>query len=181
MDIYRKSLSELLDNARLLAMGCDYSTALNSIEEILAEHPGNLDTLRLKGNVLEQKALDENERSPRSLAISGDYLAALACYERVLEMDPRNTLALIDLGDHYKNLDAFDQAFTYYWSAMGLLESGEERIGVESEIRELLGTCHDLLRYPSACERAQQLARRCHELLKSLGSSTATPRAKPPK
>lgn len=134
--------------------------------------------MRLKGNVLEQKALDENESSPRGVAISEDYLTALACYEQALEMDPRNTVALIDLGDHYKNVDAFDQAFTYYWSAMDLLETGEARIGAEPEIRELLSTCDDLLRYPSACERAQQLASRCNELLKTPGSPV-TPLSKP--
>lgn len=169
MDIHGKSLRELLENSRLLAMNCEYNDALNSIEEILEEYPGNLDALRLKGNVLEQKALDENEASPRSLALSEDYLAALACYEKVLETDPRNTVALIDVGDHYKNLNAFDQAFTCYRSAMDLLEAGEERIGAESEVREVLSTCDDLLRYPSARERAQQLARRCNELLKRTG------------
>lgn len=165
------SLSDLLNGSRLLAMNCEYRAALSSIDEILRDYPGNLDALRLKGNVLEQKALDENELSPRKLAISEGYRAALECYEQVLKADPRNTVALIDLGDHYKNVDAFDQSFTFYGRAMDLLEAGEERIGAESEIRELLGTCDDLLRYPSARERAQRLAKRCSELLKVLQST----------
>ena len=151
-------------------MNCEYVAALDSIEVILRAYPDNLDALRLKGNVLEQKALDENELSPRSLAISPDYLDALACYEKILRIDPQNTVALIDRGDHYKNTNAFDQAFKCYGDAMDLLEAGEERIGMESEVRELLGTCADLLRYPSASDRAKRLAKRCEELLRARGS-----------
>lgn len=114
--------------------------------------------------------MDENESNPRSLALSRDYQAALACYEQVLQTDPRNTVALIDLGDHYKNVDAFDQAFTFYCRAMELLQAGEERIGAESEVRELLATCDDLFRYPSVRERAQRLATACNALLKALKS-----------
>jgi len=152
-------------------MNCEYRAALDAIEAILRKHPGDLDALRLKGNILEQKALDEHERSPRSLALSLDYLTAFACYEQVLGVDPRHTVALIDLGDHYRYVDAFDQAFTFYRSAMELLEAGEERIGAASEIRELLSTCDDLLRYPSARERAQQLINRCNQMLQVLRST----------
>jgi tetratricopeptide (TPR) repeat protein len=127
-----------------------------------------VDALRLKGNVFEQKALDENEAKSRSLAISEDFLTSLACYEQVLKADPRNTVALIGLGDHYKYLDAFDRAFTYYWNAMELLEAGEQRVGAESEIRELLSTCDDLLRYPSVRERARQLANHCNKMLREM-------------
>jgi tetratricopeptide (TPR) repeat protein len=165
------SLRELLDASRLLAMNCEYKAALDSIEDILRQYPGDLDALGLKGNVLEQKALDEHEASPRPLAITGDYIAALACYEQVLKVDPRNTVALIDLGDHYKYIDAFDQAYSFYWSAIELLEAGEERVGAESEIRELLSTCDDLVRYPTSRARAQQLADRCNQLLMILRST----------
>ena len=165
------SLRDHLDESRLLAMNCEYVAALDSIEAILRVYPDNLDTLRLKGNVLEQRALDENELTPRNLAINRDYLDAFACYEKILGIDPRNTVALIDLGDHYQNTNAFDQAFKCYGSAMDLLEAGEERIGVESEVRELLRTCTDLLRYPSTSDRAKRLAERCEELLRSRGST----------
>jgi tetratricopeptide (TPR) repeat protein len=166
-----KSLRHRLDDSRLLAMSCEYAAALDSIEVILGAYPENLDALRLKGNVLEQRALDENELSSRGLAISSDFLDALACYEKILRIDPKNTIGLIDLGDHYKYTDAFDQAFECYGNAIDLLEAGEARIGVESELRELLSTCADLLRYPSASERAKLLADRCERILGLRGSS----------
>jgi tetratricopeptide (TPR) repeat protein len=163
----RKMVQERLDDSRFLAMSCEYVAALNSIDVIIGDYPDSLEALRLKGNVLEQKALDENERSPRRLAIGRDYLAALECYEQILRMDPRNTVALIDLGDHYKYVDAFHQAFKCYSDAIRLLEAGEERIGAEAELRELLDTCDELLRYPSARETAQLLMERCHALLEA--------------
>jgi hypothetical protein len=58
--VHESSLRNQLEESRLLAMNCEYVAALDSIEIILAAYPDNLDALRLKGNVLEQKALDEN-------------------------------------------------------------------------------------------------------------------------
>jgi hypothetical protein len=112
-------------------------------------------------------ACDELRVQGGALAISEDFVTGVPCYEQV-KTDPRNTVALIDLGDHYKYLEAFDRAFTFYWNAMELLEAGEQRVGAESEIRELLSTCDDLLRYASVRERARQLANRCNEMLREM-------------
>jgi tetratricopeptide (TPR) repeat protein len=164
-DDLREQRLQQLEQARALSIECSYDAALDLIEKLLLKHPDDAEVLRLKGNILEQKALDLNEYKRAKLTKSRDYLLARECYERVLRVDPRNTLALIDLGDHYKNLDAYDKAFSCYEQAIDLLRSGESRIGLRDEVEELLGTCLDLSRQKQTAERAQRLKLACEQLL----------------
>ena len=71
--------------------------------------------------------MDRMEYSAKKLVTSSDYLAARACYEKILEIDPQNAKAHIDLGDHYRNLDANDKALGYYSEAMNVLRQGQRR------------------------------------------------------
>lgn len=154
-----------LEQARALSTECRYDAALDLVEKLLVKHSDDVEVLRLKGNILEQKALDLGEDKRERLTKSRDYLLARECYERVLRIDPKNTVALIDLGDHYKNLDAYDKAFSLYEQAIDLLRSGESRIGKKEEVEELLSTCLDLGRQRATAERAQRLKVVCEQLL----------------
>ena len=161
----REQRLQQLEQARALSTDCYYDAALDVVEKLLVKYTDDVEVLRLKGNILEQKALDLNEYKRVKLTKSRDYLLARECYERVLLVDPKNTLALIDLGDHYKNLDAYDKAFSCYEQAIDLLRSGESRIGLKDEVEELLGTCLDLSRQEQTAERAQRLKLACEQLL----------------
>lgn len=164
-NVSRERRLQQLENARGLAMELNHDAALAAIESLLREFPDDVEGLRLKGNVLEQKALDDYEYSKEKLTRSSDYLLARNCYERILHLDHRNTLALIDLGDHYKNLEAFDKAFSYYEQAVDLLGTGERRLSRMDEIGELLDTCFDLSQKEQMAERAQRLKLACETLL----------------
>jgi len=150
-----------------LGLQGEYEAALKLIGALLLEHSSDLVALRMKGNLLELKALDLTEHSSKKLMSSKDYLAARDCYEKILQFDPRNTSALIDLGDHYKNLDAYDKAFSFYEQAVDLLRSGESRIDRKEKLEELLSTCLDLGREKKTAERAGQLKLVCEQLLES--------------
>src|SRR5690349_946647 len=80
-----------------LGLQGDYDAALKLIDALLAECSSDVVTLRMKGNLLELKALDLTEYSSKKLMSSQDYLAARDCYQRILQFDPQNASALIDL------------------------------------------------------------------------------------
>lgn len=157
---------QLLEGARALAVEGSYDYAIGLVEMLLRAFPGDLDGLRLKGNVLEQKTLDLYEYRQEKLTRSKEYLLARQCYEQILSSDPQNTLALIDLGDHYKNLDAYDKAFSYYEAAVDIFRSEKNRLDRKQEIEELLATCLDLSRRDQTIAKAHLLKSACEELLK---------------
>lgn len=157
---------QMLEEARGLSLGGNYDEALKSVDTLLQERGSDVEALRLRGNVLELKALDFNEYSSKKLMTSRDYLDARRCYEQVLAQDPENTIALIDLGDHYKNLDAYDKALDYYAQATGLLEAGVSRLSWQEEIQEILERVAELPK-GGASFRAEDLQVKCRKLLQS--------------
>ena len=161
----REHRFQQLEKARALATECSYDAALEVVEKLLFDSPNDIEILRLKGNILEQKTLDLYEYSQQKLTRSSEFLLARECYEQILRLDPQNSVALIDLGDHYKYLDAYDKAFSYYDQAVAVLRSCKNSLSRFEEIEELLGTCLDLGRQKQTEERAQRLKVACEELL----------------
>lgn len=99
-DVAMESLERktILEAARSLAtLEHDYEGALQRIDQILAENPEDIDALMFKGNILD---LDERHQE------------ALRCYRYVLDIDPDNVAALIDMGDCHTWLDAYEQAIS---------------------------------------------------------------------
>ena len=148
-----------------LGLQGEYDAALKLIGALLTESSSDLVALRMKGNLLELKTLDLMEYSSKKLMSSRDYLAARDCYMQILKFDPQNISALIDLGDHYKNLDAYDKAFSFYEQAIDLLRSDRRGKSRTEELDELLTTCLDLGRQKQTAERAQRLKLACEQLL----------------
>ena len=77
------------------------------------------------------------EFSDRKLISSADFVAARACYLRILEIEPGNVKAHIDLGDHYRNLDANDKALEYYREAVKLLQQTPQDETWKEDVEEL--------------------------------------------
>jgi len=139
------------------------------LEDLLKEGPFDVASLRLKGNLLELKEMDLLEYSGRRLVSSPDYLAARICYDKILEVDPGNVRARIDLGDHYKNLDANDKAVEYYSEAARLLQQRPKEETWKEDVEELLDAVVLLTKHDRLAEQAKSLEAWCREALDASG------------
>lgn len=142
-----------------------YDAAFELLEKILRRAPTDLVTLRMKGNLLELKSLDLMESSSKKLLSSEDYLLARKCYEQILVIDPHNIVALMDLGDHYKNLGANDKALAYYHQAADILEEGESCPSRREHVRELLRRSDELAKIDRVQSAACRLEAQCRRIL----------------
>ncbi len=146
----RGSRPERREEAWGLGIQGYYDAALQILEDLLKEDPFDVVSLRLKGNFLELKEMDLLEYSVKKLISSADYLAARKCYETILKADPGNVKAHIDLGDHYRNLDANDKSLEYYREAVRLLQQKPKDEDWKEDVEEVaksvaLFTKHDRL------------------------------------
>ena len=157
-------ISETLESIRNEAIGGGYQRALERLDAMLSEKPDELEAIRLKGNVLELRAFDGAQYHAKKLLLLPDFVGARKCYERILELDPRNTLALADLGDHYKNLGAHKKAVSYLVQAAKLLEAGESRLGLRAEAEEMIDRVADFGEQKQTDETSY-IERVCREIL----------------
>jgi tetratricopeptide (TPR) repeat protein len=142
-----------------------YEAALEIIAELLNQNPADLGSLRLRGNLLELKEMDRLEHSGKQLASSVDYLAARSCYERILELDPSNAKANIDLGDHYHNLDANDKAMGYYGRAASALQNSPKDESWREDVEELRKAVALLTGQERLASRARSIENWCNQVL----------------
>lgn len=157
--------SKELESIRDTAMEGRYAAALAALDMILRTAPKNIQALRLRGNVLELRALDRAQYSAAKLLRSRDYVRARSCYEQILEQDPSNTLALIDLGDHFRNLGAADKAGTYYEAAIDQLSKGRFSWSRKDEIEEVFDQAIALYKEAGNAVDLQRLAKQRSVLL----------------
>ncbi len=135
----------LLNKAKFLTMEGKYKKALKFIDKLLITNPNDVDALRLKGNVLSVKITDENYsfcEKKRKLVLC----SIQKCHERILKFDPNNMLALIDLGDYWRNESCFDKSLQYYNKAISLLKEGHFYLSLEDELIEAFYGKKELLK-----------------------------------
>ena len=142
-----------------------YDAALEILEDLLRENPLDTGSLRLKGNLLELKEMDLLEYSGKKLITSADFLAARGCYEKILEVDPGNAKAHIDLGDHYRNLDANDRALEYYREAARVLQQAPKDEAWKEDVEELHKAAALLKKYDRLSAQACSLEAWCKQAL----------------
>jgi tetratricopeptide (TPR) repeat protein len=172
--------TERLEEAWGLGIQGYYDTALEILEDLLGKNPLDLGSLRLKGNLLELKEMDRLEYSGKKLISSDDYLAARKCYEKILEVEPLNIKALIDLGDHYRNLDANDRALEYYAGAARAAQSLQGKAPGEpvwkEDVEELCKAVALLTKHDRLAREARAIEAWCTQALEI----TPNPKGKKP-
>ena len=142
-----------------------YGAALDILRGLLGENPLDLVALRMKGNLLELKEMDRLEYCNKKLVSSTDYLTARECYKTILEVDSGNVKAYIDLGDHYRNLDANDKAVEYYKEAVRVLQQAPKDEGWKEDVEEVLKAVELLTKHDRLATVASSLAAWCKQSL----------------
>jgi tetratricopeptide (TPR) repeat protein len=159
------SRTDRLEEAWGLGIQGYYDAALELLEGLLKENPLDTGSLRLKGNLFELKEMDLLEHSAKKLISSADYLAARGCYEKILEIDPGNVKARIDLGDHYRNLDANDRALEYYREAASILQQTLNDSTWKEDVQELLKAVALLTKFDRIAQEARSIEAWCSQAL----------------
>lgn len=158
---------QVLEEARGLSLDGHYEEALLMVDRLLQSAADDVDALRLRGNVLELQALDRHEYSNKKLLSRAEYVEARRCYERILALDPGNPMALMDLGDHYKNLSAFDRALEYYAHLAAALANKHDSAS-RDQAEDLLRAVREVLVSNPESVRAATLELECRQLVKSV-------------
>jgi tetratricopeptide (TPR) repeat protein len=156
-----------LEEAWGLGIQGSYEAALEILESLLEQNHLDLGSLRLKGNLLELKEMDRLEFSSKKLIASTDYVAARGCYEKILRIDPGNVKARIDLGDHYRNLDANDKALEHYSAAVKALQQTPRDGTWKEDVQELLKAVALLTKHARLGTQAKSLEAWC---LRAIGA-----------
>ncbi|WP_211444613.1 tetratricopeptide repeat protein [Collimonas humicola] len=127
-----------LEEAKMAALSGDYEAALRIVDLILNQFPDDIDALRLKGNTIElwiSAEFDEIPTTQSNIQLS----LARACYEKILSIDSKNTLALKDLADHLKDRGEKKEALILYEELISILRiDGANGRDVIDELREAL-------------------------------------------
>jgi tetratricopeptide (TPR) repeat protein len=101
-----------------------YDQALDLLDQLLLKYADDIDSLRLKGNIIDLKQLDREQHKtlPEDKRGSED---SKQFYEKILEIDPENPLALIDLGDYWRRKRKIELALKFYNNATTNLLNGK--------------------------------------------------------
>jgi tetratricopeptide (TPR) repeat protein len=162
-----------LTEAQTIGLQGYYDAAFEILEDLLSKNSADIAALRLKGNLLELKAMELLEINRKKFTTSADYLAARQCYERILGLDPENVRAHIDLGDHYGNLDANDKALKYYKEAARLLQKAPQDEAWKEDVEELGNAVALLTKHDRLVAEANSLKVWCNQALRATASTGA--------
>ena len=98
----------------------DPEDALEIVNDFLRRDPCDVEALGLKGNILEWLDADDDARK---------------CYDEILQIDPTNARALIDIAGTYLNTDDPEACITFSNRALALL-SGSYILEVQKQVFE---------------------------------------------
>ena|SRR5579862_3855642 len=161
---------ERLTEAQTLGLQGLYDTAFEILDGLLGKNPVDVAALRLKGNLLELKAMEVLEINRRKFTTSADYLAARRCYEAILQVDPEDAAAHVDLGDHYRNMGASDRALEYYGTAANILRKTPSGPALREDVEQLLAGVEPLVKHERLAREARSIEAWCREVLGASGS-----------
>lgn len=136
-----------------------YKEAYQILEAILSEDPNHIETLELLGHILDEEALNK--------PLNQDLLfeKAKLCYERILDLNPNQIQANIDLADYYKRNKEFNKALQFYNKSIVLICS---KINLDESLKDdlkdvyremifLLEEMGDVVQLKSCLEKALEL------------------------
>src|SRR5882757_894917 len=130
--------SEQLQEAQAFALSGNYSAAISILEEYVGRNAEDIPALRFLANALELKALHLTETSPSRLVTSPDFLRAQGILQEILQSHPFDVITLCDLGDHFLNLRAIDQASAFYARALSAIADDVSPSSWKDEISDTL-------------------------------------------
>ena len=105
-------IKEIIEEAKKLEKDYKYKDALNLLEELFKKEPDSkevksalLDTLLSHGGYLNDEFVTEHEK-------------AISCFEKMIEIEPRNYRAFYNLGITHFNLGNLEKALESYNEAL---------------------------------------------------------------
>lgn len=136
-----------LENAKSLALSESFEQALNLVELILRNNPGDTEALCFKGNVLEMWFKFDQCNLLPDAALEPDkrIFDAKCCYEMALNIDPNNTRALRDLADNLKDLGEREGSLENYNKLISILTKLPSDESIQEELEEAIGEREELL------------------------------------
>ena len=139
----------LLHQAAGAAVDRDTAQALSLLRQLLDAEPDDLDALLLRGHVIE---------------MTGDPPGARSSYERVLELDPRNVRALIDLADCDVWEGMAQAALARLDQAEQLVHAGLHHSDRDEELQEILENKFNCLQVLGRATEAREILEQCERL-----------------
>jgi tetratricopeptide (TPR) repeat protein len=146
--------SDILENAKRLALSGNYRLALTLIESVIERKPHHVEALRFKGNVIELQGfackLGDNNYD---FINSSEIKIAGHCYEQALLLAPEHTGVLVDLGNYWKNLGNTDKAIYFFDKVIELLSNFDTKNEDFIEAIESKREIQQLVRCADSCSK----------------------------
>jgi len=151
-----------IEKARKLGLARQYDAALRVLGTILLREPHDVDALRLKGNLLDLQAADQElPQSSQNRRLQVE--RARQCYMRVLEIDRHDGQAMKDLGDSWLEEDP-ESAAEYYARAAAEFDTGVASASTRDELIEAMEGHIDALERLGRNEEGALARKRLEEL-----------------
>lgn len=127
-----------LEKAKQLAtLDKKYDNALNIVSRLLKLNGNDIDALRLMGNILDLKEMDNYNKSSLKNYSRPELENAKKYYDDILRLDPDNTLALIDIGNYWERRGDYKASLEHYNKVISLLNQGHYYLSLEDEYEEV--------------------------------------------
>lgn len=132
-DCTQKEYKELLASVNIL----EGEHIKPLLRDFLNRHPNYPPALRLQGILLEQEVSEELSQGFDIPSYDGRKNKMCESFEAALQSDPQYVLALIDLGDYWKDYgEDCTRAVLYYDRAISLLKGGHFTENQSAEIKD---------------------------------------------
>jgi tetratricopeptide (TPR) repeat protein len=169
-----KTLSEAKNMAFLEK---DYDSSISILDEWLNSNKDDVDALRLKGNILDLKALDLMQDGIEDISL---FELARNCYEKILIIKPNSPLAYVDLAEYWLRNGCAKEALTLCNKSIELLENGYSSVCMNDEIEEAYNCKIDILNKLARTKEALSVAAKLQaksEIKKPIGNPTKQSRS----
>jgi tetratricopeptide (TPR) repeat protein len=114
--------NELFNKASHFAVTQQLDEFLSTINKLLDINGNDTEALQKKGNFLDSIAMLCREDGLENISAK-HFEEAKLCYEKIYRIDPNNVINLIDLGDHYRFSEEYENSVNFYTSVIEFLKN----------------------------------------------------------